>query len=171
MNLYVLLPLTLAVLLAGCAGAGPAQDVLTEPPALTVRCGERVEEALRGTASWSYAHGDGTWTSFEADSLHPLDEASRKLMPHLALLDAGEALEARLEFDAPPDTVTVRCWSDTLWGDTSAPAETMTVEDLTFSLLEDGCIYEVIADWTSPQTWGGTAHYSFHAGPEAPQER
>lgn len=99
MNLYVLLPLTLAVLLAGCAGAGPAQDVLTEPPALTVRC-----------------------------------------------------------------------WSDTLWGDTSAPAETMTVEDLTFSLPGDGCIYEVIADWTWPQTWGGTAHDSFHAGPEAPQE-
>lgn len=46
----------------------------------------------------------------------------------------------------------------------------MTVEDLTFSLPGDGCIYEVMADWTWPQTWGGTAHDSFHAGPEAPQE-
>lgn len=163
---------SLTLLLSGCAGpaAAQAEEVLTEPPALMVRCGEVVVEALRGSTSWSYDNGDGTWTSFEADSLHPLDEASRELMPRLVFPDAIETRKAWLELDPVPDTVAVRCWSDTLWGDTGAPAQEITVEDLTISLREEGCIYEVTAHWTSPESWGGTASYSFYAGPEAPQE-
>lgn len=163
---------SLTLLLAGCAGpaAAPAEEVLTEPPALMVRCGEVVVEALRGSTSWSYDNGDGTWTSFEADSLHPLDEASRELMPRQVFPDSIETREARLELDPVPDTVTVCCWSNTLWGDTGAPAQEIKVEDLAVSLQKEGCIYEVTAHWTSPESWGGTASYSFYAGPETPQE-
>ena len=167
MKLYMLLPLTLTLLLAGCAGASPAENVLTEPPALTVRCGETSAEALRGAASWSYDNGDGTQTAFEADSLHPLDEAARDLTPCLALPDVSGPLEATLEWDPAPDTVTVRCWSDVLWGDTSASAEEIAVKDLTIALRESGYVYEVVAGWSSEETWGGTASYSFYAGPAA----
>lgn len=156
------------VLLTGCSGAAsPAPEVLTEPPALTVRCGEASAEALRGAASWSYDNGDGTQTAFEADSLHPLDEAARDLTPCLALPDVSGPLEATLEWDPAPDTVTVRCWSDVLWGDTSASAEEIAVKDLTIVLRESGYVYEVVAGWSSEETWGGTASYSFHAGPAA----
>lgn len=155
----------LLVLLTGCASADP--EVPAEPPALTVRCGEAAVEALRGTTSWYYDNGDGTQSGFVADSLHPLDEAARDLTPQLVFPASAEAPETALEWDLAPDSVTVHCWSDTLWGDTSAPAEDLTVEDLTFALLSGGHIYEIVAQWTSADTWGGTASYSFHAGPAA----
>lgn len=165
MRLFFLLSLCL---LAGCASGGePAPEILTEPPALTVRCADTSAEALRGAASWSYDNGDGTWSSFEADSLHPLDEAARDLTPRLTFSTAAEAPEAVLEWDTPPDTVTVRRWSDDLWGDTGAPAEEVSVENGTIVLSESGSVYEVVADWSSAEHWGGTAHYSFHAGPAA----
>ena len=44
----------------------------TKPPALTVQWGRASVEALLGAYSWQYANGDGTWSSVEADSLHPL---------------------------------------------------------------------------------------------------
>ncbi len=163
MKRHLFLILSLA-LLAGCAG--PVPEVLPEPPALTVRCGATAAEALRGAASWSYDNGNGTWTSFESDSLHPMDQAARDLTPRLVFPASGEAPEATLEWDTPPDTVTVRRWSDDLWGDTGAPAEAVPAEDGTIALSEDGCVYEVTAGWSSPEHWGGTAHYSFHAGPE-----
>lgn len=155
-------------LLTGCASGGePAPEILTEPPALTVRCADTSAEALRGAASWSYDNGDGTWSSFEADSLHPLDEAARDLTPRLVFSAAAETPEAVLEWDPAPDTVTVRRWSDDLWGDTGAPAEEVSVENGTIVLSESGSVYEVVADWSSAEHWGGTAHYSFHAGPAA----
>lgn len=90
-------------LLTGCASGGePAPEILTEPPALTVRCADTSAEALRGAASWSYDNGNGTWSSFEADSLHPLDEAARDLTPRLTFSTAAEAPEAVLEWDTPP---------------------------------------------------------------------
>ena len=155
-------------LLTGCAGGAKDEpEVLTEPPTLWVRCGETTVEALRGTASWSCDNGDGSWTSFEADSLHPMDEAARDLTPRLVFPVSAETPEATLEWDPAPDTVTVRRWSDALWGDTGAPAEESAVEDGTIVLSENGCVYEVVAGWSSPELWGGTAHYSFHAGPAA----
>lgn len=151
-------------LLTGCAGAEGAPEVLAEPPGLMIRCGETSMEALRGTASWSYDNDDGTWTSFEADSLHPMDEAARDLTPRL-VFPAGDPTEAALEWDTAPDTVTVRRWSGDLWGDTGAPAEEVSVEEGTIALAEGSCVYEVAASWTSPEHWGGTACYSFQAGP------
>ena len=159
--LLFLLPLCL---LTGCAGAALDPEILTESPALTVRCADTSVEALRGAASWSYDNSDGTQTAFEADSLHPLDEAARALTPRLVFPAFGEAPEAALEWDTPPDTVTVRRWSDDLWGDTGAPAEEVSVENGTIVLSESGSVYEVVADWSSAEGWGGTARYSFHAG-------
>lgn len=172
MRRYLCLALTL-LLLTGCAGAAEdapevpaAPPVLTEPPVLTVRCGQTAVVALRGAASWYYGDADGTQISFEADSLHPLDEAARDLTPRL-VLPAGGPAEAVLEWDPAPDTATVRRWNDALWGDTGAPAEEAAVEDGTIVLAEDGSVYEVAAVWSSPERWGGTARYSFHAGPAA----
>ena len=94
MRLFFLLSLCL---LTGCASGGePAPEILTEPPALTVRCADTSAEALRG-----------------------------------------------------------------------APAEEVSVENGTIVLWESGSVYEVVADWSSAEHWGGTAHYSFHAGPAA----
>lgn len=50
----------------------PNDTVLKEPPALTVVCGDKTVEALRGTTSWMYQNEDGTSTGIESDSMHPL---------------------------------------------------------------------------------------------------
>ena len=57
--------LALALSLFGCA-AKPT-EILKEPPVLTIVCGDKNVEALKGTTSWTYQNEDGTSTGFEAD--------------------------------------------------------------------------------------------------------
>ena len=71
MKRYLCLALLPLALLVGCAG--PAPEVLTEPPALTVRCGETAGEAIRGTTSWYYDNGDGTQSGDKQDTTGDTD--------------------------------------------------------------------------------------------------
>lgn len=142
-----------AVLLTGCAPA--AGEPLTEPPALTVSAGGASVEALRGTYTWNYDNGDGSWTGVTADSLHPLDEQALAWTPVLET----DAAEAVLAFGADPAAVDVRCWSDDCRGDTDAESRAVSVDGRTIP-LEAGCIYEVHAEWTEAR-YGGDAYYAF----------
>ena len=52
--------------------------LLTEPPALTVICGDTAAGALLGTYSWQWQSSGGSWEGTASDSAHPLD--CRKLL-------------------------------------------------------------------------------------------
>ena len=53
-------------------GSTNNEIALNKPPELTVLYGKESIKALRGTTSWTYANDDGTSTSEQSDSLHPL---------------------------------------------------------------------------------------------------
>lgn len=171
MKRYIMLFLSLIciVTVAGCNNV-PAignQPILTEPPTLTISTSDSSMEALRGTTSWFYDNGDGTRTGIESDSMHPLDSNSKKYMPTLLITPTSSSsknpLEAVLKFDVTPDEVSVHCWSDEHWGNTSAKSEEILVNDFAIELKDGGYIYEVIAHWNSSEKYGGTAYYSFYA--------
>ena len=147
--------------------AAYSERVLTEPPTLAAETRQAGVQALRGTYSWHYRQGDGTGVGVEADSEHPLMLQGR--LPRLAPVADGGAQRAAndvaLLFDAEPDEVTVRCWSEAHFGDPGAPGEDIpvtTAEQYSFELREGGHIYEITAVWHSSDRWGGTATYSLY---------
>lgn len=123
------------------------------PPALHLKCGSIEMETVQGTFTWSYDKGDGTWVTLCADSAHPLQV--RELLTPFQVTEG----EARLVFEAVPDTLSVRCWNETCWGDPSAPAESAVTEDLTLKLHPGKYIYEITATWINDGGSYGTATY------------
>lgn len=150
--------------------AGNADDI-SHPPTLTLNTWDQHIEAARGSASWEYAHGDGSWSDTEVDSIHPLDEDGKSRMPRLlctpSLLGRMKSTDVILGFSLRPDEVTVRCWEEQYWGDASNDdkAEIIPVsgEDFWIELKDGGCIYEVTARWSSHADYRGTVRYVFYA--------
>lgn len=141
----------------GLLNEGDATVILTEPPALTVISDEMAFGALLGTYSWQSKNTDGTVTSVEADSAHPLDLE--------ALLPVFETAEktAVLRFHEDPDCIEdVRCWSDAHWADPAAESEAVQCNGNTITLKPGGYIYEITARWDADSGYGGTAHYAVY---------
>ena len=164
--------LALALSLFGCA-AKPT-EILKEPPVLTIVCGDKNVEALKGTTSWTYQNEDGTSTGFEADCLHPL-QAKGYMTPLALSISSGDPLKAYLQWGTIPDNISVRCWNEEYWGQPDAesmpiPIEVFETETTNGSYsincvieLKDGnYIYEIKADWNNAERYGGTAYYSFY---------
>lgn len=151
--------------------------VLQEPPALTVIFGEESIEALRGTSSWMYDNGDGTFTGIEADSMHPL-QAKEYMTPLYLMqtaLSPGDPYAATLQWAVLPDRVSARCWEEEDWGQYDAASQEVPVTLLSIDSgnpdsaaiccieLEAGNkIYEITAHWERSERYSGTAHYSFY---------
>jgi hypothetical protein len=138
--------------------SGPSKPAMKEPPRLTVSFGEgdTFDAEICGFY-WSFANGDGTMSGIKADSPHPLD-------PQLQLTPI-ETTESRVElqFEVPPQRISVCCWSDTLIGNTSAPAENASVSGSMLELKPGGYIYEVTAVWNGENLAAeGTVRYVFH---------
>lgn len=138
-------------------------SALTEPPSLMVVCGDESIEAIGGNYSWNVDNGDGTASSVIACGAHPLD--GRDYTPVLEVEGDGSVL---LQFGPQPTSITVQCWSEEYWGDTSAASQEVPVEALAedpealvISLMEGGYIYEVSATWDGADGSGGTASYVF----------
>lgn len=137
--------------------SGTANIILEEPPALTIVSDETAMGALLGTYSWQEINPDGTSTTTEADSAHPLD-CEDLLLP----FETAE-MTATLNFTESPDAIlSVRCWSDEHWSDPSANSETVAVNGNTIELKAGGYIYEITAQWSTENGYGGTAHYSVY---------
>lgn len=133
---------------------GGAEIILDEPPTLTAVSGQTEVNALRGGYSWDKLNGDGTVESVIADSVHPLDCEER-----LTLLETDEPT-ATLNFAQQPDEiVSVRCWSDEHFGDTTAEAENAVVDGDVLTLKSGGYVYEITARWSTDGKNGGTAGY------------
>lgn len=131
--------------------------ILEEPPTLAVISDNTSHEALRGTYSWLSRNPDGTDSSTEVDSLHPLE--CRNLMP---LLETGEDTAVLRFLVEPDEIISVRCWSDTYLSDASIVGEAVPVSGNQISLKPGACVYEVTAKWNTEDGWGGTAHYCFY---------
>ena len=168
-----LLPvLLLAVLPAGCGApesnapesGDEAAQMLREPPALMVSCGDGETAALLGTYSWTWTEPDGSGVGVEADSVQVL--AARDNMIPLPL--SAEST-VTLRFAEEPDTVSVLCWSTDCWERTDVPGEAVEADrpeekdGTAFALTaRPDCVYEVLAAWEGRDGWGGTAYYGFY---------
>ncbi|MBE6915066.1 MAG: hypothetical protein E7471_00305 [Ruminococcaceae bacterium] len=151
----------------------PQNTTLKEPPTLTVGCGLKEANALRGTTSWTYQNADGTVTGIEADGMHPLQ--AKKHMPSIPLKNRTieSRLDAHLFWSISPDDVAVRCWHETDWGEPGAESEEIPVNILMVDsnietapifcipLKNGNYIYEIIAEWNR-ETYHGRTHYSFY---------
>lgn len=150
--------------------------VLKEPPELTVSRHNSTVVATRGTTSWMYKNSDGTFTGVESDSLHPLQ--AKEFMTPLYLRPSYysriDPHTAYLMWDIAPDKVYVHCWEEKYWGQYDAAGEVILVDILSVDIengvhkdfmidLKDGnYIYEVVAEWNSSESYGGTVHYGFY---------
>lgn len=160
-------------------GTAPLENevVLQEPPALTVIFGEESIEALRGTSSWMYDNGDGTFTGIEADSAHPLQ--AKEYMTPLYLMPTpfshSDLYAATLQWEVPPDRVSARCWAEEAWGQYDAESQEVPVTTLCIDssnpesdaiygleLKLENTVYEITAHWERSERFSGTAHYSFY---------
>ena len=132
--------------------------VLEQPPVLTVVSDETAMTALLGTYSWQRKNADGSVTSVETDSPHPLD-CEELLSPPLETAEATAALRFTEE---PDEIVSVQCWRDSHWSDTSAAGEDVAYSGTAIDLRSGGYVYEIVARWDSDSGYGGTARYSFY---------
>lgn len=158
--------LALGIIMIMLAGAGGQQIVnnenanriLEELPGLTIISDETAFDALLGTYSWQKSNSDGTSTSIEADSAHPLDCEDMFLK-----FETAETT-ATLNFAENPDAVLgIQCWSEDHWAVPDAISESVAVDGYEIELKPGGHIYEVIAEWSAEKSGcGGRAHYSFY---------
>lgn len=159
---------TAAVLILGLTACAAFEDetykaALTSPPELTVVSGDQEVTALLGGYTWDYCIGGDQWQGVCVDCAHPLQ--CQDLMTPLTTTEGT----VRLEFAEEPLEFTVRCWSDSCWGDDylgelDAVEEDVTVDGYTVELKQEGYIYQVIAKWdTAEPAAKGTAYYSFYA--------
>lgn len=132
-----------------------AQDgIYTSPPELVVTVGSSSVTARRGGFSWS-CNIDGHETAIEADALHPLDEGCRELTPVINGTDIYERVN--LDFQLPPDEITVGSWSAEYWGNIGAEVEAVEVDGFSFGLNTGEQIYYITAVWDND---GGRYHGS-----------
>ena len=180
--LLVMLAVLCLVALAACGSKtveSNAPEALKIVPTLTVHCGENSTEALTGAQEWWYDNGDGSKTSFIADSLPIL--ACKEYMTPLTILPSPYSAhlpQARLEFSVIPDSITARRWSvDSFYGP-GEPVDDGYYEVLIYTLEPEGgtddvrkfymempyggYVYEVTAVWESYEQFGGEVSYGFY---------
>ena len=156
---------------------GTEEFILQFSPALTVSCRNSAVEALKGTTSWHYLNEDGNFTGIEADSMHPLQakEYMTPLVLKPVIYSHIDPFAAYLTFEVAPDKIQVRCWREEHWGQFDAESLEIAVEsventvpedlsspDFVIQLKDGNYIYEVIAEWSHSEKYGGTARYSFY---------
>ena len=135
-----------------------ANIILEEPPALAVISDNTSIDTLLGTFSWQKMNADGTATSFDTDSAHPLDCEDL-----LVKFETAEQV-AVLNFTEKPDRIlSVQCWSDENLGNLDAESENVDIDGNGITLKPGGHIYEIKAEWDADNGYGGIAYYSFYA--------
>ena len=175
MKKYASLLLLVLFCLSGC-GKKEAENTLSEPPVLTVTCGEESVEAMKGTFSWAYPRQDGTAAIVIADALHPL-EMETLLTPLTIRPSQMSRIDPRtayLLFDGPlPDTLQVYRWHDDAGDVYTVHLEAEKVDmgkvdgkhitAFQVQLDEEYGIYEVAAQWDDGEQEGGDVSYVFAA--------
>lgn len=135
-----------------------ANIIMEEPPVLAVISDNTCFDALTGSYSWQKRNADGTTTSFDADSAHPLNREELLFIK----FESTEQV-AVLDFPKRPDRIlSVKCWSDENLGDLDAESENVDIDGNEIMLKPGGYIYEIKAEWDADNGYGGIAYYSFY---------
>lgn len=143
--------------LCSCNSINKSEKTYDKPPVLTVECGDNQVTALLGTHTWNWTDSDGRGQGIASDHPHPLN-----IKEHVPVLNAVKK-ETTLQFEDSPNTVSVVCWSDEYWNDTSDDGEEIAVNENSFKLKYGGYIYQVRAKWNDKTSHNGEATYSFYA--------
>ena len=134
----------------------PVKGAVTQPPGLTVTCGEASIAALGGGYDWRYQLQNGETANTIADAAHPLEESL-----DLPVLEA-ETGEAVLTWDGPaPDLVQAVAWPAASKGSTEAHSTLLELLGDTLPLQAGEWIYRVKGSWSAQEEWGGIAEYVF----------
>ncbi len=182
-KMYLVVALVIVTGLIGYGWrTGEEEQVLKEPPRLVVHCDMYSVKAGNGPHEW---HADVIEGKIDVESTTNRGENDRdydkSILTPLRLPEEGlknGSLIATLDFDgAQPDEVTVRYWpQDTYWQyedvdqrATSIPVASTEADSdakestyvYAFPLSETNGLYEVTAEWTSHDRYGGTASYAF----------
>ncbi len=134
-----------------------APVILKEPPAAQLLHGNGSAYLPTFGYSWTYPNEDGTMGGIIADSVHPLD-CKDILDPIYVMNDY-----VKLGFEDEPDSVAVKCWPDSQWGNTSAVSEEVTCYGGAFDLKHSGYIYEITAKWDQNDLkhFGSVSYYVY----------
>lgn len=130
-----------------------SEDILKEPPELTLHCSSSMADVQPSSYHWDYSISECDSSGVIACGAHPLQFKDYvTLQP-----ESGEVL---LDFASAPESWSVTCWSAEHLGQTEAPAIAVTLTDNGFLLNEGDCIYSIFASWDTP-LYNGTAEYVF----------
>ena len=130
-----------------------AKVVRTAPPAAELYHANGSDSVQTAGYSWTYAGEDGTMRGVEADHLHALG-CKDILEPVYVTGEYGKLL-----FEEEPDSIEIRCWPDTAWGDCSAVSESVNCYDDAFDYKKGGYIYEITANWDENEDYFGSVSY------------
>ena len=153
----------------------------SQPPLLSVRCGDRDVPAVRTVCAWKRRKnlGDGGKSLVLTDEIHPLQMLNEEGRVRLTPLPVPPGSGIELNFRRTPDELAVRCWPE------EAARAVFEDPDLFSAYEEQGTalivtegrvdppgpgnyIYEVRAEWSDDSGYGGTASYGFYtAGGQA----
>lgn len=135
-----------------------SKPTMMKPPGLTVSLGKGERyDGTTCTYTWTFDTGRGEKDGICADSPHPL-ELQELLIPVETTVDAVE-----LQFEVAPQSVSVRCWNDTLFGNSTAESANAALSGNLLELRPGGYVYEVTATWTGENLAAeGTVHYAFY---------
>ncbi len=129
---------------------------LSAPPTLELLYAGGSVPGVLGAHTWSRRDNGEVWITVTTDCPHPLE--CKALVEQRIVSDSY----AKLSFAVAPDSVTVRCWPVSAWGNTEAESEEVPTDGSAMTLMPGGYLYEVIATWESDGTSAyGTAHYLF----------
>ena len=147
----------------------------SQPPQLSVRCGDREIPAVRAVCAWKRRKnlGDGGRSLVVSDGLHPLQMLDEEGRVNLTPLPVPPGSEIELDFERTPDELTVRCWTgDTaraifedpdLFSSCEAQGTELSVTEGRVAPPGSGdYIYEVSAKWSDDIGYGGTASFGFY---------
>lgn len=133
-------------------------QVFDAPPRLTISTNNIKFTALSPSANWSYEQADGTMQNTVICGDTPLNMQEDLPSFPLHLTD----VTAALDFETPPDTIRAVCWSAEHGKDPEAPSIPVFLEDGELLLRRGAYIYEIHAEWTQAEKYGGEASYSFY---------
>lgn len=146
------------------------QIVVDTIPKLVISHGEEIIDVPRiGVASWEYTKADGTQGALNGDGAHPLD--AKHSSPFFVLDPYSEMpFEIWLGWELEPDSVLVRYWDESCWGQLDAEPVGRELLQKAASPVnryrlvpqEGNYIYEVIATWKNAPAYSGSVNYNFH---------
>ena len=136
-----------------------AHPYYREPPIMTLKLGTELREYSASSCAWNYIEPvlDSTpeQSALIIEGLHPL------LCKETLKCVETTVPETILEFEDMPDEITVRCWSDSMFGNPNAEAESW--KGSRFNLkpaIDGGYVYEITCAWNDNSApYFGTATY------------